>query len=125
MDLTLLRSTATRKNPRLVIFNIEGRPGSVQFFRALFPQDTAHAVGVPAKLHLTGEFAPPRVKETPEQRKARLASQPKLTPQQKLVRMEQRLAAMKAQLAAPQPVAKPVADGPTPPAKPNGKAAKR
>jgi hypothetical protein len=95
MDLTLVRSTTQRKNPRLVIFTIEGRPGSVQFFRALFAKDA-----VPARLRLTGEFAPPKVKETPEERKARLKALPKLTPEQKLAKMEQRLAKMKAKLAA-------------------------
>ena len=66
-NITLIRSTNQRKNPRLVIFTIEGRQGSVQFFRTLFAKD-----GVPAKLTLTGTFAPPRVKETTEERKARL-----------------------------------------------------
>ena len=95
MDITLVRSSAQRKNPRLVIFTIEGRQGSVQFFRTLFAKDA-----VPARLTLTGTFAEPKVKETSEQRKARLKALPKLTPQEKLVKMEQRIAQMKAKLAA-------------------------
>jgi hypothetical protein len=39
---------------------------------------------------LTGEFAPPKAKETLEERKARLAG---ITPAEKLARMEERLAA--------------------------------
>jgi hypothetical protein len=94
MDITLVRSNAQRKNPRLVIFNIDGRPGSVQFFRTLF-QDA-----IPAKLTLTGEFAAPRVKETPEERKTRLKALPKLTPAERLAKMEERVAKMKAKVAA-------------------------
>ena len=81
MDITLVRSNSQRKNPRLVIFNIEGRAGSVQFFRTLF-QDA-----VPAKLTLIGEFAPPKVKETPEERKARLKALPKLTAAERVAKM--------------------------------------
>jgi hypothetical protein len=95
MDIALVRSTSQRKNPRLVVFKIEGRPGSVQFFRTLFPNDE-----VPATLTLTGDFAAPKVKETPEQRKARLKALPKPTAAEKLTKMEARLAKMKAKLAA-------------------------
>jgi hypothetical protein len=94
MDINLVRSPKQRKNPRLVIFTIEGRPGSVQFFRTLFPKD------MPARLTLSGEFAAPKVKETPEQRKARLKALPKLTPAERLARMEKRVANMRAKLAA-------------------------
>jgi len=101
MDITLTRSTAPRKNPRLVIFTVEGRPGSVQFFRTLFPMNA-----VPERLTLTGEFAAPKVKETPAERKARLALLPKLTPAQRLAKMEERVAKMKAALnPAPAPSA--------------------
>jgi hypothetical protein len=88
------RSTAQRKNPRLVIFNIEGRPGSVQFFRTLFDKDA-----VPATLRLTGEFAEPRAKLTAEERKARRKA---MTPAERLAQMEKRVAKMKAKLAAEQ-----------------------
>jgi hypothetical protein len=101
MDITLTRNPAQRKNPRLVIFNIEGRPGSVQFFRALFPLNA-----VPERLTLIGEFAAPKVKETPEERKARLAAMPKMTPAERLAKMEASVAKMKARLqaaAAPTP----------------------
>ena len=93
MEITLARSTAQRKNPHLVMFKIDGRPGSVQFFRALFPKDA-----VPAQLRLTGEFAPPKVKETPEERKARLKALPKPTAAERLAQMEARVAKMKAKL---------------------------
>jgi hypothetical protein len=104
MDITLTRNPAQRKNPRLVIFNIEGRPGSVQFFRALFPLNA-----VPERLTLIGEFAAPKVKETPEERKARLAAMPKMTPAERLAKMEASVAKMKARLAAPQPAERVVA----------------
>src|SRR3954469_9591204 len=61
MEITLVRSSSQRKNPRLVVFNIQGRSGSVQFFRALFPNDD-----VPATLTLSGTFAEARATETPE-----------------------------------------------------------
>ncbi len=55
---------------------------------------------VPPTLTLTGEFAPPKVKETPAERKARLALLPKLTPAERVARMEERLAKMKTKLQA-------------------------
>jgi hypothetical protein len=94
MDIILTRSTAPRKDDRLVIFNIEGRTGSVQFFKTLFNKDA-----VPATLKLTGDFAAPKVKETPEERKARLKALPKPTPAERLAKMEERLARMRAKLA--------------------------
>ena len=93
MVINLTRSTAPRKDARLVIFNLEGRTGSVQFLKTLFNQDA-----IPATLTLTGEFAAPKVKETPAERKARLALLPKLTPAERVAKMEERLANMKAKL---------------------------
>ena len=95
MEITLVRSAAQPKNPRLVVFKIDGRPGSVQLYRTLFAKDA-----VPARLTLTGEFAEPKAKETPEERRARLKALPKLTPAERLAKMEERLAKMKARLAA-------------------------
>ena len=95
--LTLTRSTAPRKDPRLVIYNIEGRTGSVQFLSTLFGGTQVSQGNPPEKLTLSGTFAPPRAKETPEERKARLAA---ITPEQKLAAMEAKIAKMKAKLAA-------------------------
>ena len=100
MVINLTRSTAPRKDARLVIFNLEGRTGSVQFLKTLFNKDA-----IPATLTLTGEFAAPKVKETPAERKARLALLPKLTPAERVAKMEERLANMKAKLVAPAPKA--------------------
>ena len=79
--ITLTRSTAPRKDQRLVIYNIEGRKGSVQFLSTLFGSNqTAQGNPLPT-LTLTGVFAPPPKKETPEERKARLAA---ITPEQRI-----------------------------------------
>ena len=83
-NLTLVRSTAPRKDPRLVIHNIEGRTGSVQFLSTLFGGSQITRGNPPATLTLTGPFPPPKPKETPEQR---------------LAKMEARLLKMKAKLA--------------------------
>jgi hypothetical protein len=96
MELTLTRNHAPRKGDRLVIYNIEGRRGTVQFLTSLFDKE------VPT-LKLVGEFAEPKVpvaKLTAEERKARRALLPKLTPAEKLAQMEKRVATMRAQLAA-------------------------
>lgn len=95
--ITLVRSTAPRKDPRLVIYNIEGRIGSVQFLSTLFGGNQVSQGNPPATLTLTGTFAPPKPKETPEERKARLKA---ITPAERLAKMEARIAKMKAKLAA-------------------------
>lgn len=95
MDITLSKSAKPRKSTRLVIFNLDGRTGSVQFLRTLFGET------VPDTLILSGDFAEPVVKVvkaklTKEQR----AALPKLTAAEKLIRAERRVAAMRAKLAA-------------------------
>src|SRR5690348_6317749 len=90
MEITLIRNTARKGD--LLVYSIDGRPGSVQFTsKALFNQDA-----VPATLRLVGEFAPPKPKETPEERKARVKA---ITPAERLAKMEARIAKMKAKLA--------------------------
>lgn len=97
MELTFVRSKAERKDSRLVIYNFaDGRPGSVQFLRTAFPEQ------IPETITMSGDFAE---KETPEQRKARLASLPKLTVAEKVAKGEERLAKLRAKLAAGQPAA--------------------
>lgn len=101
--LKLTRSAAPRKTNRLVIYNIEGRTGSVQFLSTLFGGSKDSVGNPPAELELMGEFAPARVnkpKETAEERKARLAALPKLTPAERLAKMEEKVAKAKAKLAA-------------------------
>lgn len=112
--LNLVRSTADRKSKRIVIYNIEGRTGSVQFLSTLFGGDQKSEGNPPASLTLSGEFAEPkpkaapRVKETPEERKARLAAMPKLTLAEKVAKAEKKAAALRAKLAkASEPVATP------------------
>jgi len=100
LEITLVRSSAARKDPRLVIYNIEGRTGSVQFLSTLFGGTQTSQGNPPERMTLVGEFAPPRVKETPAERKARLALLPKLTPAEKIAKAEERLAKMKMALVA-------------------------
>jgi hypothetical protein len=102
MDLTLTRSTSPRKSQRLVIYNIEGRSGSVQFLSTLFGGDQKSIGNPPATLTLSGEFAEARVakpKETKEERKARLAALPKPTLAEKVAKAEARAEALRAKLA--------------------------
>ncbi len=99
MDITLVKSNAPRKSDRLVIFNLEGRTGSVQFLKTLFGSS------VPATLTLSGEFAEPKIKvakvaETKEERKARLAAVLKPTLAERVARAEERTAKLKAKLQA-------------------------
>jgi rRNA maturation protein Rpf1 len=99
MDLTFTRSKAARKDDRLVIFNFaDGRPGSVQFLRTAFPEQ------VPETITMSGDFAEKtervaKAKETPEERKARLANLPKLTLAEKVAKAEERAAKLRAKLA--------------------------
>ena len=100
MDITLSRNDSPRRS-LMVVFTVEGRPGSIRFSKTLFVDQTA-----PASLTLSdAAFAAPKVKETAEARKARLKALPKATPAERLAKMEARLVKMKAQLAAPQAVA--------------------
>ena len=104
--LKLTISTAPRKSKRLVIYNIEGRTGSVQFLSTLFGGSQTDPGTPPASLELSGEFATPKPKavprasETPEERKARLAALPKLTLEEKVAKQEERTNALRAKLAA-------------------------
>ena len=104
MDLKLTLSPAPRKSKRIVIYNIEGRTGSVQFLSTLFGGSQTDGGNPPATLTLTGEFAEPKVaapkvKETPEERKARLAAMPKLTLAEKVAKAEKRAAELREKLA--------------------------
>lgn len=111
MDLVLTRSNVDRKNKRLVIYNIEGRTGSVQFLSTLFGGDQKSQGNPPEKLTLSGEFAEPKqpkAKETPEERKARLAALPKPTLAEKVAKAEERAAKLREKLAKAQAPAEPV-----------------
>lgn len=104
-NLNLTLSKAPRKDKRLVIYNIEGRTGSVQFLSTLFGGDQDSQGTPPEKLTLNGEFAEPKAKvakvnETPEERKARLKALPKLTLAEKVAKAEQRTSKLKAKLEA-------------------------
>ena len=94
MEITITRSKAARKTNRLVIFD-GGHLHGVQFLRTAFGET------IPDTLKLTGEgFAAPKVKETPEERKIRLAA---IMPAERLAKMEERVVKMKAKLVAAPP----------------------
>lgn len=102
MELTLTRSEAPRKSKRLVIYNIDGRKGSIQFLSTLFGGSQNDVGNPPAQLKLVGEFAEPKQpkpKETPEERKARLAALPKPTLEEKVKKAEERAARLREKLA--------------------------
>lgn len=102
MELTLTKSTAPRKSKRIVIYNIEGRTGSVQFLSTLFGGSQKDEGNPPEKLTLTGEFAEPKVakaKETKEERKARLAALPKLTLAERVAKAEEKANKLREKLA--------------------------
>lgn len=106
-SITLTRSNTERKNPRLVIYNIEGRTGSVQFLSTLFGGSQDSQGNPPETLTLNGDIpdAKPRevkVQETKEQRKARLAALPKPTLAEKFQKSQERTEALRAKLAAMQ-----------------------
>jgi hypothetical protein len=103
--IALKQNTGARKNARITVFDIEGRKASVSIPKSLFGDN------VPTDLILQSDapFAEVRAakpKETPEERKARLAAMPKLTPEQKLAKLKERAAKLEAKLAkAAQPTA--------------------
>lgn len=97
--ITLTLNEAPRKSERL-IFYTGGHIHTVQFLKTAFPE------GVPPKtLTITGNFAEvpapkvPRAKETPEERKARLAAMPKLTLAEKVAKAEKRAQELREKLA--------------------------
>ena len=97
MTLTLVRNDKPRKAGRSVIFNIEGRTASVAFPKSVF------GANVPENIVVEGDFSEPkapRVPETKEERKARLAALPKLTLAEKIAKREAALEKMRAKLAA-------------------------
>jgi hypothetical protein len=103
MTLEFTHAPGARKDPRYVIFEFaDGRPGSIQFLRSAFPGEPTSEVGIPSTVSITGEFAEkaaPKPKESAEERKARLANAPKLTPAQKLARAEEKVARLRAKVA--------------------------
>jgi hypothetical protein len=93
MTLTL---TGHSKNGRAAFYSGARQP--VRYSLALFPNKVAPET-IPME---DGIFAPgkqPKVKLTPEERKAAAAAKPKLTLAEKIARAEEKLAAAKAKLA--------------------------
>jgi RecG-like helicase len=94
MNLTL--STKNRKGSSVVFNTPDGVRGSVRVNKSVFANGQ-----IPQSLTIEGaEFAQPKPKLTPEERKAQRAAQPKLTAAERVQKMEERLAKAKAKLAA-------------------------
>lgn len=92
-DITFTRNTAARKS-LAEVYTAEGYPGSVRFSKTLFVNKTA-----PDSITISNPaFAGPRVKETKEERKARLKAMPKLTDAQKLEKIEAKAAKLRAKV---------------------------
>lgn len=102
-QIRLVRSDKERST-QMVVYGVEGRPGSVRFSKTLFKDKQP-----PANVTLfTDAFAGPkeaRVEETKEQRKARLAALPKPTAAEKMARLEQKLDRLRAKAAKETPAA--------------------
>ena len=103
VELNLTRQDITRKGTgrknRLVVFTIDGRQGNVYFAPGLFAKDA-----VPAALKIEGEgFSDPKapkVAETKEERKARLAAMPKPTLAEQIAKADAKAAKLRAKLEA-------------------------
>ena len=94
MEITLTRNDSPRKS-LMAVFGVDGRPGSVHFSKTLFTNQEA-----PKTLTISDiAFAAPKLRETPEERKARIKALPKLTTAERVAKMEQRLAKLKLEAA--------------------------
>jgi hypothetical protein len=91
--VTLTRKPSSAKSTSIQ-FGIDGRRGSVKFSKSLFAT-------VPETIEVNVDgLAEAKRKETKEERKARLALQPKKTAAEKLAALEAKVARAKAKLAA-------------------------
>lgn len=101
MVISLTRDNKARKS-NAVTYTAAGYNGSVRFSKSFFADKTG-----PESLTLDSEtFAAarqPRAKMTPEERKAARAAAPKLTPAEKLAKIEERAAKLRAKIAASAP----------------------
>jgi hypothetical protein len=91
MNVTFTRSDAKRRSNMIVFAAPEGHRGSVRVSKSLFAKDS-----IPQELTLENpalaEPRKPREAMTAEERKAARKAQPKLTPAEKVAKLEQRLA---------------------------------
>lgn len=90
-QVTFTRSDTKRRSNMLVFLAPEGRRGSLRISKSLFTKDkvpTTLTVENPA----FAEAKKARESMTKEERKAARAAQPKLTPAQKVAKLEERLA---------------------------------
>lgn len=98
MNISLVRSNKARKS-NAVTYTADGYNGSVRFSKSFFADKTG-----PESLSLDSEaFAAARqarAKMTAEERKAARAAAPKLTPAEKLAKIEERAAKLRAKIAA-------------------------
>ncbi len=98
ITISLTKDTKARKS-NAVTYTAPGYAGSVRFSKSFFADKSG-----PASMTLSDEsFGAARVakaKLTAEERKALRASQPKLTPAEKLAKIEERAAKLRAKIAA-------------------------
>ena len=100
MNVNLTRSDKQRSTG-MVVFLVEGRPGSVRFSKTLFKNQTApETIAVDTDAFGFGEARVARTQETKEERKARLKALPKLTPAEKLARLEAKIEKMRTKVNA-------------------------
>lgn len=97
--ITLTLDPKTRKSTSLVFKLPAGVRGSVRIAKTAFPGGVP-----PTSLNLQSDsdsaFAQPKAKLTAEERKALRKDQPKLTPAQKLAKLQERAAKLQAKIAA-------------------------
>lgn len=94
MDITLTKSDKPRKSSSIVYLGA-GLRGGVRIAKTCFAGGNA-----PASLVISGPFAEPKAKMTKEERKAARAALPKLTPAEKLAKLNERAAKLQAKINA-------------------------
>lgn len=93
---TVLKLDPKERSLQMIVYKIDGRAGSVRFSKSLFPKGgTPETITFPGGIF--GVAPTERPKETPEERKARLAARPKPTQAERIARLEKKLAKMRAQ----------------------------
>lgn len=97
MLTTFTIDTKTRKS-NSVVFTADNKRGSVRFAKTLFDGDPPASISIDANFK---DKPKPRAKMTKEERKAL----PKLTPAQRLAKLEERSAALRKKIAAETPAA--------------------
>jgi len=103
MSITLTRSDKQRKSTNAV-FTADGYQGGLKIAKSFFKDRNVPAsITLGAEDGALAEARKPKAKMTAEERKAARAAAPKLTPQQKLDKIEERAAKLRAKIASAAP----------------------